>query len=83
MKTCPPSMFDELEDRKSYENHVIDIGKMALWRHEWPHNPLMDTKKCKKIFFPLIDVIHIVSEHLICSLEESKALIFLLQNSNV
>ena len=20
-------MFDELEDRKSYENHVIDLGK--------------------------------------------------------
>ena len=30
VKTCPPCMFDELEDRKSYENHVIDLGKMAL-----------------------------------------------------
>ena len=30
VKTCPPCMFNELEDRKSYENHVIDLGKMAL-----------------------------------------------------
>ena len=30
VKTCHPCMFDELEDRKSYENHFIDLGKMAL-----------------------------------------------------
>ena len=30
VKTCPPCMFDELEDRKSYENHVINVGKIAL-----------------------------------------------------
>ena len=30
VKTCPPCMFDELEDRKSYENHVTDLGKMAF-----------------------------------------------------
>ena len=30
VKTCPPSMFDELEDRKSYENHVIDSEKMVF-----------------------------------------------------
>ena len=29
VKACPPCMFDELEDRKSYENHVIDLEKMA------------------------------------------------------
>ena len=27
VKTCPPCMFDELEDRKSYEIRVIDFGK--------------------------------------------------------
>ena len=27
VKICPPSMFDELEDRKSYENRVIAFGK--------------------------------------------------------
>ena len=37
-------MFDELDDRKSYENHNIDLGKIALWRHEWRHNPLMGTQ---------------------------------------
>jgi len=78
-------MFDELEDRKSYENHVIDLGKMAFWRHEWRHNALMHDghTNWKNIFFPLIDVIHIVSEHLIGPLEESKVWIFPLQNSNV
>ena len=30
VKTCPPCMFEELEDRKSYENHVIYLGKNAL-----------------------------------------------------
>ena len=75
MKTCPLCMFDELEDRKPYENHVIDLGKMALWHHEWRHNPLMGTQT--EIVFPHIDVIHIVSEHLIGPLEESKVWSFL------
>ena len=30
VKTCPPCMFNELEDRKSYENNVIDLRKKAL-----------------------------------------------------
>ena len=37
-------MFDELEERKSYENHVIDLGKNAFWRHGRRHNPLMGTQ---------------------------------------
>ena len=51
MKTCPPCMFDESEDRKSYENHVIDLGKMAFWRHEWRQNPLMGTQNVGIISF--------------------------------
>ena len=34
VKTCPPCMFDKLEDIKTYENPVIDLGKIAVWRHE-------------------------------------------------
>ena len=30
VKTGPPCMCYELEDRKSSENHVIDLGKMAF-----------------------------------------------------
>jgi len=30
VKTCPPCMFEELQDRKSHENHVVDLGKIAL-----------------------------------------------------
>ena len=29
-ENLPPCMLDELEDRKSYENHVIDLGKFRL-----------------------------------------------------
>ena len=27
VKTCPPCVFDNLEDRQCYDNHVIDLGK--------------------------------------------------------
>ena len=45
--------------------------------------PLNGHTQWKNIFFPLIDVIHFVSEHLIGPLEEPKVSIFPLQNSNV
>ena len=73
------TFVDELED----ENHVVDLGKMAFWRHEWRHKPLNGNTNWKNTFFPLIDVIHIVSEHLIGPLEESKVWMFPLQNTNV
>jgi len=44
--------------------------EMALWRQEW-----------RNIFFPLIDVILIVSEHLIGPLEESKVWCFPLKTA--
>ena len=25
-------------------HHVIDLGKIAFWRHKWRHNPLMGTQ---------------------------------------
>ena len=50
---------------------------MAFWRHEWRHNPLIGTQSEIVFFFPHIDVIHIVSEHLIGPLEESKVWSFL------
>ena len=48
-ENLPSCMFDELEEKISYENHVIDLGKLALWRHECRHNPLMDTQS-ERIF---------------------------------
>ena len=76
-------MFDELEDRKSYENHVIDLGKNGFVTSRMTSQPLDGHTKWKSIFFPLIDVIDIVSEHLLGPLEESKVWIFPLQNRNV
>ena len=40
-------MFDELEHRKSFENNVIDLGKMALSRVS--HKHIMGTSN--KILF--------------------------------
>ena len=42
-------MYDELGDRKYYENNVKYLEKMDLWRHEWRHNPLMYTQN-ERIF---------------------------------
>ena len=65
-------MIDELEDRKSYENHVIDLGKIGFVASQMTSQPLNGHTKLNNIFFPLIHIIHIVSKHLIGPLEESK-----------
>ena len=76
-------MFDELEDRKSSENYVIDLEKNGIVTSWITSQPLNGHTKWKNIFFPLIDVIQTVSERLIGPLEQSKVWIFPLKNSNV
>ena len=66
-------MFDESEDRKSYENHVIDLGKNGFMTSRMTSQPLNGHTKWNYIFFPHIDVIQIISEHLIGPLEESSS----------
>ena len=60
VKTCPPCMFHELEDRKSYKKSCYRLRKNGFVTSWMTSEPLNGHTQWNNISFPLIDVIQIV-----------------------